>query len=1084
MKTKFNGILTLLLAFVVQVSFAQDKKISGVVSDKVGPMLGVNVVKKGTNQGADTDMEGKFSLKAKAGDVLVFSFMGYETVEKVVGASNKMNVVMKEEANQLETVVVTALGIKREKKSLGYASQEVKSDALKEGTTNTGNIASQLSGKVAGLNVTTTNNFGGSSNLLIRGVKSLGGGNPLIVIDGSPVNNSSTSSGGMDYGNALSDINQDDIASMNILKGAAASALYGERGINGVIVITTKNGKSKGEDNSWGVTLSSGVTVGTIDRSTFPKYQNNYGAGYGPFYGSPDGWFGYEDVNGDGTDDLTTTFTEDASWGPKFDKNKLVYQWDAFDKTSPNYGKATPWVGFKNDPSKFFSTAFTFNNGVTLEKGSKGKNIAFTYNNFHSLGILPNSKLDKHSFSLKANYDLTKKLHSSFYSSLTLQDTKGRNKTGYSDNLMSMFRQWWQVNVDVLEQKNAYFRNKEAFQKGILDAEENRYGNISWNRKSPTNAQPEYWNNPYFQRYESYSSDDRFRSFSYAKLTYDFNDHLSLTGKVSLDRTDLTIEGRIAKGSLPMDFGASGNAVSSGYSRKDITRQEVNLDAMLNYNYDITQGIDVSGVLGGNIRKNHFSSTYASTEGGLVVPYIYALSNSNKTPLAPSERLINTQTNSGYVTASFNFYKKFYLDATYRVDKSSTLPKEHNLYTYPSVTGALILSEFFKPSWLNFWKVRANYAEVGGTADAYQLANVYYPSGLLNGVGMVDVNGTKKNPNLKPQRSKEVEVGMEFNLFKNRVTFDAAYYQTKTFDQIISLPISSATGYTRKVVNAGQVNNSGFEAQLGLVPVKTENFTWNLDLNWSTNDNKVVELFQDSENYQLDSYQGGVSLNAYKGKSWGTLIGSAFKLDENGNKIVKKYGKDKYAKYAIENNKVIGSAMPDWIGGIRNSFKYKNFSFSFLIDVRKGGDIYSLDQYYGLATGLYEETGNYDRLKGHVLPGVFADGTKNNLPARPGAYFGSYDGYKVSPNQAFVYDGSFVKLREASISYNLPKKMLGKSVDNVKLSLVGRNLWIIHKNLPYADPEAMVGSGISAYGYSVGSTPTTRDIGLSVSVKF
>lgn len=609
-------------------------------------------------------------------------------------------------------MVITALGIKREKKSLGYASQEIKGDALTNGTTKTGNVASVLSGKVAGLNVTTTNNFGGSSNLLIRGMKSLDGSNPLIVIDGSPVNNTSTFGGSKDYGNALSDINQDDIESINVLKGAAASALYGERGINGVIVITTKNGKGK-DDGSWGVTLSTGVNTGFIDRSTFPKFQNKYGAGYSQVFDSGASG-GINFVN----------FSDDASWGPKFDPNLLVYHWDSFDPTSPNYGKARPWVAAKNDPSKFFQTAITYTNSITLEKGQKGKNISFTYDNFNSTGIMPNSKLNRNNFSLKANYDLTPKLHTSFYTTLALQNTIGRNTAGYSDNVMSMFRQWWQVNVDVLEQRASYFRNRR------IASPLNNYGNMTWNRKSDTNGSPAYFNNPYFQLYENYSSDDRVRSFSYANVTYDVTKNISVTGKVSLDRTNLMIEERIAKGSISMNFGRSGFDVLSGYSRQEITRQEMNYDLMMNYKFKLSNDINVQGILGGNVRRNTYNSIYASTEGGLVIPYLYSLGNSQGIPLDPDENQYTTRTESGYITASFDLFKKFFIDGTYRVDRSSTLPAHNNTYGYPSITGSVILSEFIKPSWLKFWKLRANYAEVGGTADPYQLMEYYTPVGI------------------------------------------------------------------------------------------------------------------------------------------------------------------------------------------------------------------------------------------------------------------------------------------------------------------------------------------------------------------
>ncbi|WP_313100744.1 SusC/RagA family TonB-linked outer membrane protein [Epilithonimonas sp.] len=966
----------------------------------------------------------------------------------------------------IEGVVVTALGIKREKKSLGYASQEIKASALSDGTTNTGNIASQLSGKIAGLNVTSTTNFGGSANLVIRGIKGVGGGNPLIVIDGSPVNNNSTFGSAIDYGNALSDINQDDIESINVLKGAAASALYGERGLNGVIVIVTKNGKGK-EDKSWGVTLSSTVQAGFIDKSTFPKYQTKYGGGY-------DMSFYTEDPAADGNP--YANFAEDASWGPAFDPNQLVYQWDSFDPSSPNYGKATPWVAAKNGPIKFFNTPVTYTNTVSLEKGVKGKNILFTYDNMTADGLMPNSHLSKNTLSLKVNYDLTDKLHSTFYSTMTLQDTRGRNVTGYSDNLVGGFRQWWQTNVDVKDLQRAY-------QYGIQNATSaNNYGNVTWNRISSEDGQPIFWNNPYFQAYENYTSDNRYRNFTYGQLVYDFSKNFSLTGKVSYDRTNLSIENRLAQGSLSQSFGASGNNVTSGYARQDITQTETNYDLYLNYKFNITDNINVSGIAGGNIRRNYYNSIYASTEGGLVVPGIYAVSNSVLSPLAPAETLWTTQTNSFYGTASFDFYRMFYLDATFRGDQSSTLPAGDNRYYYPSVTGSFIASELIKADWLSFWKLRANYAEVGGTAAAYQLINTYTSSGVFNGdssVGMYNSILTNNNDQLKPQRSKEFEVGTEVHFLKDRITLDLAYYKTKTINQIITLPVSSGTGFTGQVINAGQIDNKGYEVSLGLVPFKTPNFSWSIDANWSKNENKVVALQGDVTNYLLASFQGGVSMNARVGESWGTLVGSDY-VYLNGQPVVN----PTTGRYLTQSNQIIGNATPDWIGGVRNTLNYKGFTLSFLIDVRQGGDVFSLDQYYGLATGLYEGTENY-RETGTVWAGVNPNGQTNTTVTINPTAFGSLDGYARMPAKRFVYDGSYVKLREASIGYSLPKSLLaGTFVNEAKISIVGRNLWIIHKNLPFADPEAMVGGGNRAYGYSIGSLPTTRDIGVNVTLKF
>ena len=969
----------------------------------------------------------------------------------------------------IEGVVVTALGIKREKKSLGYSSQEVKADALSEGTTNTGNIASQLSGKVAGLNVIANSNFAGSANLVIRGIKGVAGSNPLIVIDGTPVNNDSTYGFGKDFGNALSDINQEDVASINVLKGAAASALYGERGLNGVILITTKNGKGS-DDGSWGVTWNSGVQAGFIDKSTFAEYQDKYGAGYEPsFYTEGPGPGGYNYAN----------FAEDASYGPKFDPSLLVYQWESLDPTSPTYGKATPWVAAKNGPIKFFETPFTYTNTITLQKGDKDKNIFFSYDNMTSSGLMPNSKMSKNTFSLKANYDFTPKLHGSFYTTLNLQDTKGRATTAYSDNIVTNFRQWWQTNVDVLSLRDAYFRG------AANPTAANSYGNVSWNPYNSGDNRAIFWNNPYFQVYESYPTDKRTRTFNIANLTYDFSKDFSVMGRVSYDRSNLSIDDRLALGSIAAVFGAAGNDSSSGYGRQDITKTETNYDLIGNYKFDITDNINVSGIVGGTVRRNTYNSLYATTEGGLVIRNIYSLANGAAPGLAPAETQYTTQTNSGYASASFDIYKILYVDGTYRVDQSSTLPAGNNVYGYGSVTGALILSELIKPSWLKFWKLRGNYAEVGGTADAYQLQYYYTAGGFFGDVGLSNSQIRQPNDQLLPQRAKEFEIGTEGSLFNNRFTFDVAYYKTKTLNQLLTLPISSGSGLIQASINAGQIDNWGYEVALGIVPVKNTNFTWNLDLNWSQNRNEVVSLLHnevsDVSNVLLNSFQGGVSLNAREGEAWGTLVGSDY-VYLNGERVVN----PTTGYYLKQNNQIIGNATPDWIGGVRNSMNYKGLSMSFLIDVRQGGDVFSTDMYYGLASGLYPETAEGDmREVGVINPGVNPNGNVNTTPTRNPQIAGNVDGYARMPASRFVYDGSYVKLREASIGYTLPKSLLaGTFVNEAKISLVGRNLWIIHKNLPYSDPENMVGGGTRSYGWSIGSLPTTRDIGLNVTLKF
>ena len=963
----------------------------------------------------------------------------------------------------IEGVVVTALGIKREKKSLGYASEEVKAEALTGGTTNTGNVASLLSGKVSGLQVNTNNNFGGSANLLIRGYKSLSGGSPLIVIDGSPVNNGTVSGSTFDYGNFLSDINQDDIESINVLKGAAASALYGERGSDGVILIVTKNGRGK-QDGSWGVTLNSGITAGFIDKSTFPKYQTRYGAGYNKGYGPNGNEYFNHDPN---TGELQTPFTEDASYGGEFNPNLMVRQWDSYNPDSPTYGKATPWQAAKNGPIKFFETPVTYVNTISLEKGNKSSNISLSYTNMLSNGLLPNSDLRKNSLSAKFNYDFTDKLHATVFTTLTIQDTKGRNETGYSDNLVTGFRQWWQTNVDVYDLRNAYERNNS---------------NLTWNRTSGSDGTPQFWNNPYFQRYQNYQSDTRTRSFSYAQLKYDITKNIGVTGKLSYDQMQMTIEERLMNGSLPQAFGASGNNVTSGYSRQDIRTTETNFDLFLNYKFDITSDLNVSGIVGGNVRRNLIDDVYASTEGGLATPGLFAISNSASPIIPPDENYSKWLTSGVYATASFGYKNLLYVDGTIRADRSSNLPKANNSYVYPSVTGSLILSELWKPSFLSFWKVRGNYAEVGSSTENYRLQNTYrVRGGFGSNTGLVNQSYFLANPDLKPQRSKEVEFGMEAQFFKNRLGFDVAVYKTRTLNQIINLPVTSATGYRTFLVNAGQINNKGIEVQLNGTPFKTDNFKWDIDVNWSKNENEVISLYGDSQNYLLALYQGGVSLNARVGEAFGAIVGSDY-VYLNGEKVINPAN----GRYLTNPNQVIGNITPDWIGGIRNSFSYKGLSLSFLIDVKHGGDVFSTDMYYGLATGLYEETavGDY-RTAGVIHPGVNPNGQVNTTPTSAPDTFGNVDGYRRMPNSRFVYDASYVKLREASIGYSLPKSLLANtSFQEVKISLVGRNLWIIHKNLPYADPETGTGNGLASKGNSIGVLPTTRDLGVNVTLKF
>ena len=1081
MKTKFSGILTLLLAFVVQLTFAQEKSISGTISDQSGlPLPGVNIIVKGTTNGTQSDFDGKYTINAKAGDVLSFTYVGLKAQEITIGSSNTINVTMVEDASVLDEVVVTALGISREKKSLGYATQEVKGDEIN--AVKSGNFVNAISGRASGVQIKRNTNLGGSTNVVIRGNASLTGSNQaLFVVDGVPINNTNTNSanqaqasgGYYDYGNAASDINPEDIESINILKGAAASALYGSRAANGVIMITTKKGKSS---KGLGVTISSGVTFGSVDKSTFAKYQTQYGAGYGAYYDGPDGFWYLEDIDGDGIDDQVVPYTEDASYGAPFDPNLLVYQWDAFDPDSPNYQTATPWVNAKNGPITFFETPVTTTNSIAIENGLDKGSYRLGYTLFNQTGVLPNSEIKKHNFSFSGTFDLSDKFTVTGYANYIKTNGLGRNSTGYNDNIMSNFKQWWEVNVDLKELRDMYFKTKR---------------NVTWNpATSAAGEVPIFWDNPYFQRYENYQDDSRNRFIGNVSLNYKLTDWLNVTGRVATDTYSEIQEERRANGSVPTSFGVSRGNVDSGYGRKNIQVTETNYDLMFNFDKDLSDKLNLKGVLGTNINRSSFESIYASTSGGLSVPRLYSLQNSVGPLPLPVEVDQTVGVDGIYASASLGYDNIWFVDGTIRRDHSSTLPKNNSTFYYPSFATSFVFSKLLDSKVITFGKLRASYAEVGNSAPA----DFLYDSFVVNtpiGTSNTSVGNRKKNPHLKPESTKSIEAGIEMQFLNNRVGFDVAVYKNNSVDQIYGVPVSTATGYTSKILNAGEIENRGVEVSLSGSPIKNQDFGWDINVNWSKNKNEVISLADGIDNLQLGSFQGGITINARVGEPYGIINGTDYTY-LNGERVVDP-ANGQYIKTATSDQN-IGDTNPDWLAGISNRFHYKNFAFSFLIDIQKGGSIFSLDQYYGLATGLYAETAFINDLGnpvrntladggGFINPGVNPDGSPNETRIRADRY-GAFGYARGLPDKAFVYDAGYVKLREVAITYSLPKKLIDKSfLTDVSFSLIGSNLWIIDKSLPYADPEAGLGAG-NLQGYSVGSLPTTRDYAFNIKLKF
>jgi len=1059
---KMIGLFVLLIFMGSQVVTAQNKQISGAITsaeDGLG-MPGVSVVLKGTTIGASTDIDGRYSLEAKSTDILLISFVGMVTQEIKVGDKTVINVVLETSSIGMDEVIVTALGVTREKKSLGYAVTEVSGESMSE--TKESNIVNSLSGKVAGVSIRQANTMGGSANILIRGSASLTGNNQaLFVVDGVPLDNGNTNTddqtdgaGGYDYGNAASDINPDDVESVSILKGAAASALYGSRAANGVVLITTKKGlKNK---NGIGVVVNSGITWSTINKETMPEYQYEYGAGYSQDWSFENALDGKTVVN----------TNDDASWGPAFDPSISVVHWDALDPSASNYGETRPWVAPKSTVYDFFETGIKYTNSVALTGGTDISNFRLSFTNSDENGILPNSSIKKNSIAFKGNYDLSEKLKVSASVNYTNTKGKGRFGTGYdSKNVMQGFAQWFQTNLDFDRLK--HYKTVDG-------------GQLTWNASSPTNISPAYTDNPYWTRYENYEDDERNRLFGFTSLNYELNDMFSASFRTSLDYYHTRQNERIAEGSNAQSF----------FSVYNKTFSEWNTDVMLNFKKRVND-FNFTGLLGVNYRENSTQTILAETSGGLVVPGLYTVKNST-VEKSPEETLLESNMKSGYGNFSVGYKNVVYLEGSFRVDATSTLPTDENTYFYPAVSGSLILSQLNGIKdlpFLSFAKFRLNYAEVGNDTDAYNLVSVYKQYENWGSNATFSVDNVLNNSELKSERTKSAEVGLEANFFNNRIGFDFAYYDSRSYDQIMDVNVSRASGYSKAYVNSGEIENKGVELGLNFTPVKMNGFTWDVNMNWAKNNNKVKSLYNNTSNILITS-SWDISLNAEVGEAYGVLKGTNY-VYTNGKRTVDSDGF--YKK--TEADEIIGNIQADWTGGITNTFSYKGFTLRALIDIQKGGDIYSVDRKYGLSTGLYKETaglnskGNPKRDAvsngGGVLhaEAVNEDGTQNTTFASASGWGQEYS-YSISPTARYVYDASYVKLREVSLSYSLPKDLLNKTfLNKVVVSAIGRNLWIIDKNTPGFDPETGQGSG-NKQGIASGSYPTTRTYGFNVKLGF
>lgn len=1060
-------LFALLLAFCSLQATAQERQITGKVissQDNLG-VPGATIIVVGTSVGTTTDLDGNFKLGVPAGSKQI-QISGIGLITKVVEltASNEVNVTLDPNIQQLNQVVVTALGVPREQKSLGYATQQVKGADIS--VAKEGNFINSLQGRVAGVTITGSSNLGGSSRILLRGVRSISYENqPLFIVDGVPVNNGNFTTNdqvrgalGYDYGNAAQDINPDDIESINVLKGSSATALYGSQGANGVIIITTKKGKARtaGDKSPVGVSISSGMMFSKV--SVLPEYQDIYGGG-----ASPD--FIVSDLD---PTQLRSNFEYDGSWGPKME-GQMVRQWDSYYPSMPNYGKLTPWVAHPDNIKDFFETGVTTNNNIAIDGGTESTKYRLAYTNFNEKGTTPNSSLNRNIFSFNGSNKFTPKLSSNLSVNYVGANGKGRAQTGYN-NLASNFTQWWERQLDMSQLKD--YKNPDGSQR-------------TWNMNSETDLSPLYWDNPYWVAYENYETDQRNRIYGAIGLNYDFTSKLSLSGAIKTDYYNDNRQERIAKGGASL----------SEYKEQNIFFNENNYELKLNYKTAVNSNLDLTAFVGVNRQDRKTTNNTYKTQGGLNVPEYYNLTNSVGTLLAtPAQTQLRR--NSIFASASFGYKHFLYLDLTGRNDWSSTLPADNNSYFYPSATGSFIFSEFVKAKWLSLGKVRLGWANTAIDPPPYVSTETRPTvSSNMAGYATAIIPNLANNEGLKPEQTSSIEVGTEMSFLEGRITLDFTYYSTTSKDVIFAVQQSLATGFTSKYYNAAELSNKGIELALSGTVVKAKSgFNWGLGFNYAKNKNMVEKLFTDENGVETQSLliqnaPFSATFQARPGMEYGQIVGYDYAYDANGNHIIDGGAYARTAKV-----QPLGSVLPNFTGGVSTWVEYKGFRLFGLVDFQDGGKIFSMTNMWGKYSGTLKETAEGGiRENGLILEGVnqtgvdaqgnpISDGSKNTTSIAAIDHFFLDGGYVITA--ADVYDASFIKFRELSLTYSLPAKLFSKtSIQGVSLSLVGRNLAIFHKNVPNIDPESAVSTS-NIQGLEGAQLPSVRTYGLTLNVRF
>ena len=1073
-------LFLLALAIGVIQGAAQVTTVRGIVTTEEDgePVIGASVIVKGTALGTVTDVNGRFELSGLPPSATRLLISYISLMAKEVAIAPQVSVTLKSDTHLLDEVVVTALGISREKKALGYTAQEVKQDALVQGKDN--NLLNSLSGKIAGVRIDKTQRDVGSSRIVIRGETSIAGENqPLFIVDGIPVDNSQLNarSSGRDFKNAIADLNPEDIKTLTVLKGPNAAALYGARAAHGAIVITTKGGDKR--QKGIGITLHSSTQVSFV--ATLPEFQNLFGQGAG-------GRFSYVDGKGAGVNDGV-----DESWGPRLDIGLLIPQFDSPLDADGNR-VATPWVSHPNNVRDYFRMGISTNNGISVARGDDKYQFRVGYNYEKQVSIVPDAGTNKTNISLNTDYHLAKWIvvgataNYIVYTAPSLPGSATPSGSNVRSNSPMLQFLWFGRQVDTNSLKADYTRN--------------------WNSS--------YYDNPFWSASYNTQSQERHRLIGDLHAEFRLTDGLNVRFRTSTDWYNDRRKSKVKWGS------AGAGSPYGSYAEDAYTVKENNTEVLATYIKQLNKNWGIDALLGFNVRNKQYENNYQAAPR-LAVADLYTLTNS-RDPLISSNDFYRLRQYGLYGSIQLDYRRWAFLNITGRNDWSSTLPVDNNSYFYPSVTASVLLSEAFgwRSKAVNYLKIRGGWSQVGADANPYQLATVFTSETAFNGNPLQSSSTIGMNPNLKPEKTSSIEAGFEAAFWDNRLYLDFTYYKTDSRNQILKLATTAASGYTSQVRNAGHIRNRGYEIQLGAVPIQTsKGFRWNLDLNYGANSSKVVKLDDEGliTSYQL--YSSGIQILASVGEAYGTLFGTSYVRDANGNVVVDANGLPKIST----TNKTLGKFTPDWTGGISNTFSYRSLSLSFLIDASVGGSIFSNTNKTGKYTGVLANTlsgrdaehgglwyytaamGNNVRLPespsysvssdglyyaqvngqstrvyqdGIMVEGVTESGSKNEEVVSAEKYYHRI--YSIA--EANVYDASYVKLREVALSYRLPRLWTQKlHLQEASVTLTGRNLWTIYKSVPNIDPESALTTG-NAQGVEAYSLPTTRSFGVNLSVKF